>query len=260
MDNLQNKIHWILQEKYSGKLTFAAKKDIQKLKMGEPLDYIIGFTEFLGCKIDLSKRPLIPRVETEFWVEKAIEQVSPFTHGRGKKGIKVLDMFSGSGCIGIAVLKHVKNSRVVFADLEKNTLKQIKINAKMNKIPSSRYKVIQSDIFSSLDGKYDYIFANPPYIAKNRKHKVQQSVLKYEPRAALFGGNDGLFYIKKFLTEAKNFLNPSTSSGQVPKVFMEFDSIQKRHIETFIKKCGYKKCEFRKDQYSKWRYVVIQHT
>lgn len=224
---------WLLKEKYNNKPSKNFKKDVKRLKRGEPIDYVIGFTEFLGCKIDLSKKPLIPRKETEFWVEQELKKI--------KQG-KALDIFAGSGCIGIAILKNIKNVKVDFADIEKRCNK----------------KVIISDVFSNIKNKYDYIFANPPYIPTARKNKIQESVLKYEPQKALFGdlpdgsqGKDGLFYIKKFLKDAKNHLN---AGGQI---FMEFDSPQKNKIEKLLEKYGYKKWQFNKDQYKKWRWVEI---
>ncbi|OGZ62948.1 MAG: hypothetical protein A2639_01510 [Candidatus Staskawiczbacteria bacterium RIFCSPHIGHO2_01_FULL_34_27] len=277
---MEKNIKWLLEEKYNNKPTPQFKKDIKRLKKGEPLDYIIGFYEFLGCKIDLSKKPLIPRPETEFWVDLAIKDIYSDFDGRQNRSIKVLDIFAGSGCIGIAALKHIKNAKVTFTEIDKKFIKQIKINLKLNSIKSNRYKIVKSDIFSNVPlytlsrpqgyilrknmdmNKFDYIFANPPYIPDYRsnpsarlrtilRNRVQESVLKYEPHKALFGGSDGLFYIKNFLKEAKNFLNLNG------KIYMEFDSAQKSKIEKLLKEYGYKNWEFHKDQYKKWRYLTI---
>lgn len=197
----------------------------------EPLEYVKGFVEFLGCKIDLSKKPLIPRIETEFWVGEAIKTI------KTNKPIKILDIFAGSGCIGIAVQKHIKNAKVVFADIENRMVGQ---------------KVIKSDVFSNIKGKYDYIFANPPYIPTSKKNKVQKSVLEYEPKIALFAGRDGMFFINKLLKDAQKHLN---KNGQI---FMEFDPPQKKAIEKLLKKYIYSSWEFHKDQYGKYRWIVIK--
>ncbi|MEK7562135.1 MAG: protein-(glutamine-N5) methyltransferase, release factor-specific, partial [Patescibacteria group bacterium] len=85
----------------------------------EPIEYVRGFTEFLGCKIDLSKKPLIPRSETEFWVKKSISKISYNSQSFENCKIKILDIFAGSGCIGIAVLKHIPNSLCDFTDIDK---------------------------------------------------------------------------------------------------------------------------------------------
>lgn len=243
---MEKEIGWLLKEKYKGKPNEKFNKDVERLKAGEPVDYVIGFTNFLGCKIDLSKKPLIPRPETEYWVLQVIKEL------KSKKQLRVLDIFSGSGCIGIAVLKNIKNSKVIFTEKDKNLIKQIKINVRINKINKKRYKVIQSDIFKNVRYKFNYILANPPYIPTTRKNKIQKSVLKYEPKMALMGGRDGLFYIKKFLAKAKNFLHQNGT------IYMEFDFVQKNAIEKLLKKYQYKKWEFCKDQYGKARYVVIQ--
>jgi release factor glutamine methyltransferase len=247
---MQREEQWVLKEKYLGQPNKNFYKDIERLKAGEPVDYVIGFTEFLNCKIDLSKKPLIPRVETEYWVEKAIEEIKNCKI----KNIKCLDIFSGSGCVGVAILKNTQVLLCDFADSEPDCITQIKINLKINNIDKKRYKVIQSDISKNVKNKYDFIFANPPYIPKTRKNKLDKSVINFEPSKALFGGTDGLFYIKKFLKDAKKYLNING------KIYIEFDCTQKKEIEKLIKKFKYSKYIFNKDQYNKWRWVIIEKT
>lgn len=256
--DLQKETEWLLWEKYNGKQSPKFKKDVKRLKKGEPVDYVIGFINFLGCKIDLSKKPLIPRKETEYWtayaagdIKKRVETSSM----SAKDNLHVLDMFAGSGCVGVAIQANVANVICDFAEKDANLLKQIKINLKNNfaKVPKS--KVIQSDIFSKIKGKYDYILANPPYIPLSKKSKIQKSVLKYEPKQSLFGGSDGMKFINTFLKDARNYLN------KYGRIYMEFDGLvdskQKNKIEKILKKFKYKKWQFGKDQFGKDRWVVV---
>lgn len=250
MNNLAAEINWLLEEKYGGKLTEEAKKDVERLKKGEPVDYVIGFIKFLDCRIDLSFKPLIPRVETEYWVGEAIKEIKK-NRKFLKNNLKILDIFAGSGCVGIAILKKIKNSEVDFSEKEPRFLEQIKKNLKLNKIKTARYRLIKSDIFRNIKGKYDYIFANPPYVASDGKHKVQKSVLKFEPLTAVFGGGDGLFYIKKFLKEIRKYLKKGG------KFYLEFDSFQKKDIEKILEGSGFD-YKFSKDQYGRWRYLTAR--
>ena len=159
-------------------VTQETEKDIARLEKGEHIDYVIGWVDFAGCRIDLSKRPLIPRPETEFWVDKAIRDIkrshytfsSRFTpsaawgptrlgrkHSARASLVRFLDLFAGSGCIGVAVLKHIPWAKVDFGEKEKKLLNQIIINTKLNGISPKRYQIFQSDIFSNIKEKYDYI-------------------------------------------------------------------------------------------------------
>lgn len=235
---------WLLEEKHQGKRTKEAEQDLKRLAKGEPVDYLIGFVEFAGCVIDLSSRPLIPRPETEHWTMKAIQELKTDT----RKSFHCLDMFAGSGCVGVAVLHHLPQALVDFAEQDKRLLGQIRLNLEKNGLSARRSRLFHSDVFSSVPGNYDYIFANPPYIPESGRQKIQASVLQYEPAEALFAGRDGLEYIKRFLKEAKAHLNPEG------RIYMEFDPIQRREIGEIAGKLGYKSCEFSKDQYGKWRW------
>ncbi|HQB18781.1 MAG TPA: HemK/PrmC family methyltransferase [Candidatus Pacearchaeota archaeon] len=199
-----------------------------------PEEYKRGFKDFLGIKIDLSKRPLIPRPETEYWVQWFIKQ----DH---KEKMKCLDLFSGSGCVGVAVLKNIQDSICHFGEIDDAFLEQIKINC--SDIDSNRYKIIKTDIFSNINEKYDYILANPPYVAKNRISEVGEDVIEYEPHIALFSGEDGMKAINKFIAEVKNYLNDGGYA------IMEFDPQQKGEI---------KEGEFYKDQFGEYRFVIIR--
>ncbi len=264
---IQREIDLVVKDKYGGSIpkregkAASFMKDIERLKRGEPLDYVIGWIEFLGCKIDLSEKPLIPREETEFWVAEAIQKVNSLQlTAYSKKKIKILDIFAGSGCIGIAVLKHVPDVKVIFSDSEGNCLKQIRKNLKINKLKG---KVVQSDIFFNISGKFDLIFCNPPYIPvasvipaqagiqTKKGLGVQKSVLDWEPDSALWGGADGLSLIKRFLKEARNYLKPEG------KIFMEFGFGQKAAIEKLLTKYRYAGWRFHKDQFNRWRWVEI---
>ncbi|MBX4200869.1 peptide chain release factor N(5)-glutamine methyltransferase [Candidatus Parcubacteria bacterium] len=243
---MEKEINWLLQEKYQGRTGPEFDADVERLKRGEPLAYVIGFTDFLGCKINLSKKTLIPRVETEHWVEEAINGLKV-----KDQGLRILDIFAGSGCIGVAVLKKLPEAEVVFSDLQQNAIEQIEINTKLNNLPESRYQIIQSDVFENISGKFDVIFANPPYIPTGDKKNIQPSVSDYEPKEALFGGDDGLLYIEKFLARVRDFLH------EKGVIYMEFDPPQEEKIAGLAEKYGYGRVEFRKDQYGRPRCAVI---
>jgi len=206
--------------------------------------------DFLNCKIEISRKVFIPRVETEFWVKKAIKEIKK----EGRKSLEILDIFSGSGCIGIAVLKNCFKilKKVDFVDIDKNAIAQIEINLKRNKIPEEKFRIIKSNLFANLKSeKYDIIFANPPYVAENRIAEVQEEVLKKEPRVSFLAGKDGLLYIEKFLKEAKDYLK------KAGVIYLEFDPKQKKFIESILKKNGYSSLEFQKDQFKKYRWLKI---
>ncbi len=240
---------WLLDEKYKGQESKAFYADIERLKAGEPLDYLIGFTDFLECRIYLDGCPLIPRTETEYWVEQTFPELS---QSSVKKSLRILDIFSGSGCIGISLLKHIPNCSVTFAEKEKGVLTTIEKNIDKNSLNGLPYRIVESDVFSAITEKFDYIYANPPYIDE-RRDAVEESVVAFEPHEALFAPESGLYYIKKLIVEAPKHLE----KGGV--LFIECDPWQKEDIVTFLDSLQnkYQSVEFREDQYGRTRLLRL---
>ena len=208
-----------------------------------PGEYKDGFKFFLGQKIDLSKKPLIPRVETEFWVLKALDEIS-------SKKNSCLDIFSGSGCVGVSVLNKT-NSDCDFGEINDDFLVQIQKNIDFFGIENKRYNIFKTDIFSGIDRKYDYILANPPYVAEKRMDDVGLDVIAFEPKIALFSGDDGMDVIRIFLKEAKDYLNKNGI------VYLEFDPQQKEEIDIILKNNGYSAWDFFCDQFGLIRFVRV---
>lgn len=151
-------------------------------------------------RVDLSLRPLIPREETEYWVTQFLEQIKKI------RAPRVLDLCAGSGAIGLAVLAHNPNATVTFTDLSPRALKQIKKNLTRNPQFKKRARVLKSNLFKSVIGKFDFILSNPPYIPTVCIQRLSKSVSTFEPLRALDGGVDGMRYIKKIISEAPYYL------------------------------------------------------
>lgn len=231
---------WLLRDKYGGRKSRKIEADVQRLDNGEPLAYVIGWVEFLGLKIDLRHRPLIPRPETEFWTELAVKRI-------GERNVRVLDIFTGSGCIGLAVLKHCPNAQVIFSDIDPNALKQVRLNARLNGIPASRYKIRESDCWRGINDKFDVILANPPYIPSARRCQLDASVVDFEPHLALFSGREGSAALKKFLRGLPARLKLGGWT------MFECDSLaQLRSLPPLNKSM---KLRFHKDQFGRYRFA-----
>lgn len=240
---------WLLAEKYGQVVSPEYLHDCERLAQGEPLAYVIGHVPFLGTRIDLSLRPLIPRVETEYWVAETIREIHAI---KADTPIRVLDIFAGSGCIGVALLLRLVHSNVDFVDIDKDAATQVSINCKLNGIDTTRYAIYTSDICNTLPlAKYDYIFANPPYIPDARELELDSSVVAHEPHRALFGGDDGLRVIERFLQDIVSYMHATTV------LYMEYDETQRAVLEEVCTKFGYIS-EFRKDQYGVDRYVLLR--
>ena len=248
---LKNEKRWLLEEKYGGNVLAKESSeylsDIKKLESGYPVAYLIGNVDFLGCHIDLESKPLIPRPETEFWVKEIIDE------HKNSESLKVLDLFSGSGCIGLSILKNINNCQVDFGELKQEHVDQIDKNISINSLDNTAYNVYQSDVLSSIpEGEYDLILTNPPYIDKTKKETVQISVLDNEDPDALFADDQGLFFVKKIIDEGFTYLKDGG------KIYIEYDPWQTDLIREYLDSKGISKYKYWKDQFGKNRVVIIE--
>jgi len=200
----------------------------------EPLQYILGYTEFFGLKIFVNQSVLIPRPETELLVEAIINRYK-------NKEINILDIGTGSGAIAIALAKHLK-CKIHAIDVSKPALEIAKYNAEYNSV-DEKIEFLEVDILEKNFNlsKYDVIVANPPYVTKKDYVNLQKEILDYEPEIALTDYSDGLrFYIR-----ISNFgLSHLKNNGNL---FFEIGKGQEIDIKGIMEKEGYTKIEFIKD-------------
>ena len=162
----------------------------------EPLQYILGETEFMGLTFHVEPGVLIPRADTEILVEKALAWMKP--------GARVLDIGTGSGAIAVSLAKLGRPAQVTAVDVSDRALEIARQNAERN---GAAVEFVKSDCFSALKGrKYDMIVSNPPYISEDEMRGLMPEVTR-EPELALFGGADGLDFYRRISREAPEYLN-----------------------------------------------------
>lgn len=169
------------------------KKEIEALEKNEPLQYVLGKVNFYGNEFYVDKRVLIPRFETEELVENTINYIKKFF----TKPVDIIDLGCGSGVIGLTLEQKVSTNSVDLVDISKEALEVTHTNCeKLN----SKANLIESDMLSSVEKKYDVIISNPPYIKTNEE--IEDIVKNNEPHLALYAGEDGLDCYRKILKEA----------------------------------------------------------
>ena len=169
---------------------------VEQRLSGQPLQYILGEWEFYGLPFYVDERALIPRQDTELLVETAISMIQQ----RGYQSC--LDLCTGSGCIAVSIAKHAQIS-VTASDISVDALELAQENAALNEV---RVTFVESDLFDRIDGKFDLICCNPPYLSKEDMEHLQKEV-SFEPALALYGGADGLDFYRRIANEYQAHLN-----------------------------------------------------
>lgn len=172
----------------------AFKRLADKRAGGEPMAYILGYKEFYGRNFIVNKDVLIPRPETEMLIELI----------KGEGNAKILDLCAGSGCIGLTLALECKDAKVTLSDISPKAVDIIKKNAENLGV---EVNIVESDLFDDIEGKFDIIVSNPPYIGSETIEMLETTVKDYEPRLALDGGRDGLKFYKKIIPNSKKYLS-----------------------------------------------------
>ena len=172
---------------------------IQRRQDGEPLQYIMGYAGFYGRKFLVKNGVLIPRFDTETLAYEAIKEA------KEKEKVKVLDMCAGSGCVGLTIALEAVNTHVTLADIEPICLRTIERNAA--ELGAKNIEIVNSNLFLCIKGLFDIIAVNPPYISEKEYNDLEKEVLDYEPKSALYGGEDGLMFYRRIAKNAYEHLS-----------------------------------------------------
>ncbi len=206
------------------------RKLIVRRCKNEPLQYVLGETEFYGYRFFVNSAVLIPRPETEYLVEKIIKE-NPSLES-------VLDIGTGSGAIAVSLKKELPNCNVTASDISEKALEIAKKNAAENQVT---IEFIQSDLFENIEDKYSVIVSNPPYIPLREYKDIDSEVKDFEPQSALLAEADGLHYYQKILEQAKEYLHENGI------VYFEIGHDQAERIKKIAENNGFFDVETLKD-------------
>ena len=190
---------------------------IDEIIAGRPIQYILGYQEFMGIKFKVTEDVLIPQPDTEILVEKTIDIAKEFEQP------KILDLCTGSGAIAIAISKYVPQAQITASDISERALKVAKANDE-----NKRINFIYSDMFENINKTFDIIVSNPPYI-KTDIIKTLSKEVQNEPHLALDGGKDGLDFYKEIINNGYKYLK---DNGYI---LIEIGEDQKEDIINLIK-------------------------
>ena len=223
---------------------------VQRCAAGEPIAYILGEWDFYGMTLKVTPNVLIPRDDTCAVTSLAINQALFLDNSP-----RILDLCTGSGCIGLAVANRVKDARVTLADVSQEAIAVARQNIKNQKL-SARVSCVKADALTAPDaflGKFDMIVSNPPYITTEEMVQLPSSVKDYEPYLALHGGDDGLVFYRSI---AKNYKEALKPGGYL---CFEFGMDQGDAVCRILEDEGYTILERTKDYNDRERAVLAQY-
>lgn len=214
----------------------------------EPLQYILGYTEFMGLKLEVTPHVLIPRPDTEILVESVEQTIWKSNPG---EPVRVLDIGTGTGAIIIALTRRMKDRKIPVEpyamDICGKALDIAKRNARMHDCDEIRFfqgDVLNEESLMSYRHTFHVVVSNPPYLSAEEYALLSPEVRQFEPCMALDGGEDGLMFYRKIADLTRNLLNPCASLGMI---FLETGYDQASSVKTILEHHGFKNIEFFKD-------------
>ena len=232
------------EEEFPIELESVWKNSVEKLKKQVPLQYLIHHQEFMKLDFYVDEKVLIPQPDTEILVEEVIQIAKKKPNG------SILDVCSGSGCIGISLAHYLKGAKVTLSDISIEALKIAKQNAEKNGV---QVDITDSNLWENIQEKHwDIIVSNPPYIRKKEILGLSREV-QQEPVIALDGGEDGLDFYRKIIFQADQFLFPA---GYLA---LEIGYDQKEEVLSFIEQAKvYEKVICKEDLAGRDRVIIAK--
>ena len=235
---------------------------LERLKEAEPIQYIIGRTEFCGFSFNVSPDVLIPRPETEYLVKYIVKEASRLqrmrsSYGKNAEPVKILDLCTGSGCVAWSIAALVPGCKVVGVDVSEEALA---VARKQGQNPDLKGQAVIEPSFVKADvldmesdfgsGTFDFIVSNPPYLMQIEKYSMRRNVIEYEPEIALFAPDeDSLLFFKAVAMWAQRLLVPGG------KGIVEANELLSSETVQVFSETGFVSVEATKDIFEKKRYV-----
>ena len=203
-----------------------------------PLQHITGEQEFMGFSFQVNEHVLIPRQDTETLVEEALGVLKP--------KMEILDLCTGSGCILLSLLKlgekqGIAGLKGTGADISREALKVAEENGRRLEIPEDRVAWVRGDLFENLEGPFDLLVSNPPYIPSGELSGLQEEVRLHDPALALDGHEDGLYFYRRIAAEAGKYLRDGAY------LMLEIGWDQGEAVSTLLEVAGYREVKVKKD-------------
>ena len=216
---------------------------LARLKACEPVQYILGETEFLDLKFLVNEHVLIPRQETEYLVDIIVKE------NCGKHNLRILDIGTGSGCIPITLAKRLHTREVATIDISQHAIALARKNAELNDVPIT---FLEGDILQDIEitGQFDVIVSNPPYVMEKEKSLMHENVLMHEPHLALFvPDTDPLVFYKAIAKHSTSLLDANGI------VYLEINEVLGSETCEILSAIGFSNTEVIKDLNGKDRFV-----